>query len=69
LAALIAAAGISEFAARRGHTIKASAGRVASVLIGGTTVRDLPVMVAEFLNMLNQVVGTRSDGIVGYNLL
>jgi predicted aspartyl protease len=52
-----------------GHTIKASAGRVDSVAIGGTVVRDLAVMVAGFLDMLSQVVGAKLDGIVGYNLL
>ena len=52
-----------------GHTIKASAGSVDALTIGVTTVRELPVMVADFLNMLSQVVGAKLDGIVGYNLL
>jgi predicted aspartyl protease len=52
-----------------GQTIKASAGHVGSLAIGVTTVLDLPVLVADFLNMLSEVVGTRLDGIVGYNLL
>jgi predicted aspartyl protease len=60
---------IPEVTAGGGHTIKASAGRVGSLAIGGTMVRDLPVMVADFLNMLSQVVGAKLDGIVGYNLL
>jgi predicted aspartyl protease len=60
---------IPDVTAGGGHRIKASAGRVGSLAIGGATVRDLPVMVADFLNMLSQVVGTKLDGIVGYNLL
>jgi predicted aspartyl protease len=65
----IETAPIPDVTAGGGHTIKASAGRVGSLAIGATTVRDLPVMVADFLGMLSQVVGAKLDGIVGYNLL
>jgi predicted aspartyl protease len=60
---------IPDVTAGGGHTIRASAGRVGSLAIGGTMVRDLPVMVADFLSMLSEVVGTKVDGILGYNLL
>jgi predicted aspartyl protease len=65
----IAAVRIPDVAAGGGHTIKASAGHVGSLAIGGATVRDLAILVADFLRMLSQVVGTQVDGIVGYNLL
>jgi predicted aspartyl protease len=60
---------IPDVTAGGGHTIKASAGRVGSLAISGATVRDLPVMVADFLNMLSQVVGAKLDGVAGYNLI
>jgi hypothetical protein len=60
---------IPDLAAGGGHTVKASAGRVGSLAIGATTVGDLPVMVAGFLDMLSEVVGAKLDGIAGYNLL
>ena len=65
----IATVAIPDVTAGGGHTIKASAGRVGSLAVGGATVRDLPVMVADFLNMLSQVIGAKLDGVVGYNLL
>jgi hypothetical protein len=60
---------IPDVTAGGGHTIKASVGRVGSLAIGATTVRDLPVMVADFLDMLSKVVGAKLDGIAGYTLL
>jgi hypothetical protein len=59
---------IPDVTAGGSHTIKASAGRVDSLAIGSTTIRDLSVIVADFLDMLSQVVGAKLDGIAGYNL-
>jgi hypothetical protein len=32
-------------------------------------VRNLPVIVGDFLDMLSGVIGTKLDGIIGYNFL
>jgi len=52
-----------------GGQIKILAGQVNSLAIGGAIVRDHAVGVGEFLTMLSTAVGTKLDGIVGYNFL
>lgn len=52
-----------------GASISLSAARLAALRVGPAEVRDLDVLVGEFLEMLSQAVGKQLDGIVGYNFL
>jgi len=52
-----------------GGTLQATLGRVGSLTVGGAALQDVSVMVADFLTELGSVVGTRLDGVLGYNFL
>jgi Aspartyl protease len=52
-----------------GGQIRILAGKLNSLAVGHAIVRDHAVGVGEFLAMLSRVVGTKLDGIVGYNFL
>lgn len=52
-----------------GGTVTASSGTLKSLAIGSTRITRVRVAVADFLDMLTQVTGTRIDGIVGTNVL
>ena len=52
-----------------GAPVAMSAATIEALTIGGAEVRDLEVVIADFLAMLSQVVGSSLDGIVGYNFL
>jgi len=49
--------------------VNVTAGVLASFQIGGARIDDLTVIVADFFAMLSNAVGTKLDGIVGYNFL
>ncbi len=52
-----------------GAPIAMQAARLQSLGLGSATVRDLDILVGDFLEVLSQATGTRLDGIVGYNFL
>jgi predicted aspartyl protease len=52
-----------------GAPTQMSATRIDMLRVGHAAVRDLDVIIGEFLAMLSQVVDRRLDGIVGYNFL
>jgi predicted aspartyl protease len=52
-----------------GGRVKIMAGKVDSLAIGDAIVHDHDIGVGEFLAMLSTAVGTKMDGIVGYNFL
>lgn len=52
-----------------GGQIKVFAGKVSSLAVGAAVVRGHAVGVGEFLTMLSAAVGTKLDGIIGYNFL
>ena len=52
-----------------GAQIAMTSARVSSMRIGRAEQRDIDVIIGEFLAMLNQVAGSKLDGIVGYNFL
>ena len=52
-----------------GAQIAMTASRVQSLRVGRASVRDVDVVIGEFLGMLSGVVGRQLDGIVGYNFL
>jgi predicted aspartyl protease len=52
-----------------GGMLQATVGRVTSLAIGGAALDDLTVVVSDFLGPIGQAVGTRVDGVVGYNFL
>jgi predicted aspartyl protease len=52
-----------------GGTTKILTGKVSSLTIGDAVVCDQTVGVGEFLMMLSKAVGTRLDGVIGYNFL
>ena len=49
--------------------IQASAGAISSLAIGEARCEHVAVMIADFVTMLSQMIGTQLDGIVGYNFL
>jgi predicted aspartyl protease len=49
--------------------VDVTAGSLQSFQLGGARIDNLPVIVANFFEMLSQAVGVRLDGIVGYNFL
>lgn len=65
--------GVASSAIGAGTTVGAhvdvSAGIVKSFQVGGARVDNMAVVVAHFLEMLSNAVGTQLDGIVGYNFL
>jgi predicted aspartyl protease len=52
-----------------GAAISLQAARVRSLRIGRSELRDVDVLVGDFLEMLSQAAGAKLDGIVGYNFL
>ena len=52
-----------------GPHVDVSAGILKSFQLGGARVDNMAVVVAHFLEMLSNAVGTQLDGIVGYNFL
>ena len=52
-----------------GAPIAMSAARLGALRVGQAAVRDLDVLIGEFLEMLSQAIGKQLDGIVGYNFL
>jgi predicted aspartyl protease len=52
-----------------GAQIAVTAGTLASFQVGGARIENSSVVVADFFTMLSEVVGTKLDGIVGYNFL
>ncbi len=49
--------------------VDVTAGILPSFQIGGARIDNLPVIVANFFAMLSNAIGTKLDGIVGYNFL
>lgn len=49
--------------------VDVTAGSLQSFQLGGARIDNLPVIVANFFEMLSQAVGVSLDGIVGYNFL
>lgn len=54
---------------RGGGQIKISAGKLNSLAVGNLVVRNHAVGVGDFLDMLSIAVGSKLDGIIGYNFL
>lgn len=52
-----------------GGPVASSAGLVKSIAVETATVHNLPVAVVDFLDALNQALGTELQGIIGYNYL
>ncbi len=52
-----------------GAHVDVTAGTLKSFQIGGARVDKMNVVVADFFAMLNQAIGAKLDGIVGYNFL
>ncbi len=51
------------------HSINVSAARLDRLTVGTAEVSNLPVIVGDFLDMLSGVIGSKLDGIIGYNFL
>lgn len=49
--------------------VEVTAGSVSSFQVGGAKVDNMSVIVADFFAMLSNAIGTKLDGIVGYNFL
>lgn len=52
-----------------GAHVNVTAGTIKSFQIGGARIDTLSVIVADFFTMLSNAIGTKLDGIVGYNFL
>lgn len=52
-----------------GAAVDVTAGTVKSFQVGGAKVDNMTVVVANFFEMLSAAIGTKLDGIVGYNFL
>jgi len=52
-----------------GGMLQATVGRVGSLTVGAAELRDVTVMVADFIAELGRVAGAPLDGILGYNFL
>lgn len=52
-----------------GGQVKILSGNVASLTVGGATVRNHSISAGEFLKMLSTAIGAELDGILGYNFL
>jgi predicted aspartyl protease len=52
-----------------GAQVDVSAGSLKSFQVGGARIDNMPVVVADFFEMLSTAVGKKLDGIVGYNFL
>ena len=49
--------------------VAVSAAQLGSLAVGAAAVQDVPVIVGDFIEMLSGVIGTKLDGILGYNYL
>jgi hypothetical protein len=52
-----------------GAQINVSAARIESLAVGGAILREMNVIVGDFLEMLSTVIGVKLDGIIGNNFL
>jgi predicted aspartyl protease len=52
-----------------GHKADILSGKVESLAIGIVELRDLPIVVGDFLDTLSHASGIKMDGIIGYNYL
>lgn len=52
-----------------GAHVDVTAGTLQSFQLGGAKIDNMPVVVADFFEMLSNAVGAKLDGIVGYNFL
>lgn len=52
-----------------GAHVDVTGGQLSSFQVGGARIDNMAVVVANFFPMLSQAIGTRLDGIVGYNFL
>jgi predicted aspartyl protease len=52
-----------------GAHVDVTAGALKSFQVGGAKIDNMPVVVADFFEMLSKAVGAKLDGIVGYNFL
>lgn len=52
-----------------GAQVAVTAGMLDSFMVGGAKIDKMPVVVADFFAVLSEAVGTKLDGIVGYNFL
>jgi len=52
-----------------GAQVDVTAGTLQSFQIGGATIDNMAVVVADFFAMLSSAIGAKLDGIVGYNFL
>ena len=52
-----------------GAQINVSAARIESFAVDGASLRDMDVIVGDFLEMLSTVIGVQLNGIIGYNFL
>ena len=52
-----------------GGTVAATAARLATLALGPIQLRDVDVAVSDFLTQLSEAIGTRLDGVIGYNVL
>jgi predicted aspartyl protease len=52
-----------------GGILQATSGRVGTLAVGGATLQNVSVMVADFLSELGRLAGEPIDGILGYNFL
>lgn len=52
-----------------GAEVEVSAGTLQSFQVGAAKIAGMTVVVADFFAMLSEVIGTKLDGIVGYNFL
>ena len=52
-----------------GAHVDVRAGTIESFQLGGAKIDNMPIVVADFFEMLSAVVGAKLDGVVGYNFL
>ncbi len=52
-----------------GPAVKVSAARLSSLRVAGARQADVDVIAGDFLSMLAAAIGTKLDGIIGYNFL
>jgi predicted aspartyl protease len=52
-----------------GAHVDVTAGTLQSFQLGGAKIDNMPVVVADFFEMLSNAVGKKFDGIIGYNFL
>jgi predicted aspartyl protease len=52
-----------------GANVAVTAGTLTSFMVGGAKMDNMPVVVADFFDVLSNAAGAKLDGIVGYNFL